>query len=273
MSELKKHKEYAQYDSMSTEELQAFLCKHAHGELEKEPDTEELFYVMEVLSERRKEAPTQAFRSNAEAYAEFCELYMPPVQEKKKMHTGWVRYAAAVLALVVVLVTAATGAKAFGIDLWGKFASWTQEIFRFSDTPNNGSIEEPDKEFSPEFDSLREALNQCNIPQNIIPKQLPQGYIYNDINIIETPRKISISAKFSNYNSELVIYVYKSIQGSPQPIEKSEDLLEIYNKDGIDYYIFSNNQTLQTAWIVGEIECVIAGKISIEEMKAMIDSI
>ena len=55
MSELEKRLEYARYDSMPTEELQEILRKHAHGELETEPDTQELYYIMEVLAERRKQ--------------------------------------------------------------------------------------------------------------------------------------------------------------------------------------------------------------------------
>ena len=49
--------------------------------------------------------------------------------------------------------------------------------------------------------------------------------------------------------------------------------LEIYTADGVDYYIFSNTDTLQVVWSIGEFECQIVGEITIEEMKAMIDSI
>lgn len=75
MSEQKK------YDFMSTEELQQILRKHAHGKLETELDTEDLFQIMEVLSKRRWQQDPQAFRSDEEAFAEFCEYYMP--KEKK----------------------------------------------------------------------------------------------------------------------------------------------------------------------------------------------
>ena len=55
MSELNNRAEYAHYDSLPTEELQEILRKHAHGELETEPDTDELYYIMEVLARRREE--------------------------------------------------------------------------------------------------------------------------------------------------------------------------------------------------------------------------
>ena len=77
MVEQEKCVDFSRFDSMSTEELQEILRKHANGELETEPDTEDLFQIMGVLSKRRKEKKPQAFRSNEEAFADFCENYMP----------------------------------------------------------------------------------------------------------------------------------------------------------------------------------------------------
>ena len=81
MSELNKRAEFCHYDSMTTEELQEILRKHANGELQTEPDTDELYYIMEVLARRREEQDPQAFRSDEEALAEFRKHYMP--KEKK----------------------------------------------------------------------------------------------------------------------------------------------------------------------------------------------
>ena len=48
MSEMNSRESYTRYDEMTTDQLREILRKHAHGELEKEPDTDELFYIMEV---------------------------------------------------------------------------------------------------------------------------------------------------------------------------------------------------------------------------------
>ena len=65
------------FDSMSTEKLQEILRKHALCELETEPNTQDLFQIMQVLSQRRQQQDPQAFRSNEEAFADFCKNYMP----------------------------------------------------------------------------------------------------------------------------------------------------------------------------------------------------
>ena len=83
MSELEKREGLSRYDSMPTEELQEILLKHLNGELETEPDTQDLFEIMEVLSKRRKTENPQAFRSNEAAFAEFVAYYMPKEKEVK----------------------------------------------------------------------------------------------------------------------------------------------------------------------------------------------
>ena len=279
MSELEKREGYSRYDSMSTEELQKILRKHANGELETEPDTQELFEIMEVLSKRRQEQNPQAFRSNEEAFAEFKQYYMPKeenvsVQPKKfRFPTRLLRTVAAVLAIVLVLTVGMTvTANAFRFDLWGKIASWTKEIFHFSDV-SGPDVTEPEKDHPVEYEQLRAALAECNIDQSIIPSWMPDGYKYKDITVKTSPKVRSIQAVYENNNVELIISIRQTIGVPAHQVEKTEDLLEIYTTGGVDYYIFSNTDTLHVAWSVGEFECKIVGEITVEEMKAMIDSI
>ena len=279
MSELEKREGLSRYDSMSTEELQEILRKHTHGELETEPDTQDLFEIMEVLSKRRQNENPQAFRTDEEAFAEFKQYYMPKEKnvsaQPKKFRTSarLLRTVAAVLAIVLILtVGMSVSAKAFRFDLWGKIASWTKEIFHFSDI-SGPDVTEPDKMDSAEFDQLRNALNEYEIDERIAPTWLPNGYKHKDITVKASPKVRSIYAIYENNNVELIISIRQTIGVPAHQVEKNEDLLEIYIADDVEYYIFSNTETLQVVWSIGEFECKIVGKIAIEEMKAMIDSI
>ena len=279
MSELEKREGYSRYDSMSTEELQEILRKHTHGELETEPDTQDLFEIMEVLSKRRQEKNPQAFRSDEEAFAEFKQYYMPKeknvsVQPKKfRFPTRLLRTVAAVVAIVLVLTVGMTvTANAFRFDLWGKIASWTKEIFHFSDASGPDATV-PEKDYPIEYEQLRAALAEYKIEGNIVPTWLPDGYKHKDIKVTASPKMRSIRAVYENNNVELIISIRQTIGVPAHQVEKNEDLLEIYTSDGIDYYIFSNTDTLQVVWSIGEFECKIVGETTIEEMKAMIDSI
>ena len=279
MSELNKRAEFAHYDSLTTEELQGILRKHAHDELKPEPDTDELYYIMEVLVRRKEEEDPHAFRSDEEALADFRENYMSRAMQASR--TKVVRFpnrafrvAAAVLAIVLILVVGTSvTAEAFHVDIWGKVATWTREIFQFTDNPQGTTAAKPEKDNSLELASLQAALDQHKIIEKIAPTWLPDGYVNKTLDVFETPRVRNITAIYEKDESELIINIRQTIGIPAHQIEKSDDLLEVYLADVVEYYIFSNTETLQTAWSIGEFECIITGKITLEEMKRMIDSI
>ena len=277
MSELNNRAEFSHYDSMTTEELQEILRKHANGELQTEPDTDERYYIMEVLARRREEENPQAFRSDEEALAEFRKHYMP--KEKKaakviKFPSRALKAVAAVLAVVLILaVGMSISVEAFRIDIWSKFANWTKEIFQFTDLPQGTTAANPEKEYNDELKSLQDALNDNAVTEKLAPTWMPEGYKSKDIKVIKTPRVRNISAVYEKDGSELIIKIRQTIGVPAEQVEKNDDLLEIYVVDGVEYYIFSNTETLQAAWSIGEFECGISGKITLKEMKAMIDSI
>ena len=279
MSEMEKREEISRYDSMSTEELQEILRKHAHDELDTEPETDELFEIMEVLSVRRQQQSPLAFHSNEEAFAEFRKHYMPKKKEESKSEVikfpnRIFRTVAAVLVavLIVTLGTSVT-AEALHIDIWGKLATWTKEIFQFMDNPQGTTAANPEKDNSLELASLQAALDQHEILEKIAPTWLPEGYVNKDLQIMETPRARNINAVYEKDGAELIIKIRQTIGVQAPQTEKNDDFIELYVVDGVEYYIFSNTETLQAAWSIGEFECLMIGEITLEEMKMMIDSI
>ena len=281
MSEMNSRESYTRYDGMTTEQLREILRKHAHGELEKEPDTEELFYIMEVLADRESENPEKQIKSTEEAYATFVMHYAPEMAEDKPIPfpkrsavaTRWMKRVAVVAIVCVALTTAAVGAKAFAPDFWEKVAIWTKEIFRFESMTDGTEGKEPDKKANIELNSLLEVMARYEVPKSIAPTWIPEGYICVGADGKHTPKALSISAVYDKTGDQLLIQIRQEFGSDPVQIEKNDDLIEIYTVDGVDYYIFSNYEVLQTAWVVGEFECIISGKITLEEMKRIIDSI
>jgi hypothetical protein len=120
---------------------------------------------------------------------------------------------------------------------------------------------------------LYDALAEFGISERVAPSWLPEGYTHKDIMVTASPKETSVHAVYERKNSELIIRIRQVINGKADQLEKSDDLLEIYVANDIEYYIFSNNTKLQATWVVGEFECFIIGSITVEEIKAMIDSI
>lgn len=281
MSEMNSRESYPRYDEMTTEQLREILRKHAHGELEKEPDTEELFYIMEVLADRESENPEKQIKSTEEAYATFVKHYAPEMAEDKPIPflkrsviaTRWMKRVAVVAIVCVALMTAAVSAKAFAPDFWEKVAIWTREFFRFEGMADGTEGQEPDTENNAELASLRDALAQHGVDENLTPTWIPEGYFCVSVNEKETPKALQISAVYDKDGEQLIIKIWQEFGSAPVQIEKNENLIEIYTADGVDYYIFSNDKYMQTAWVVGEYECIIIGNLTMEEMKKVINSI
>lgn len=279
MSEMEKREEISRYDSMSTEELQEILRKHAHDELDTDPEADELFEIMEVLSVRRQKEDPQAFRSDEEALADFRKNYMP--KEKSAVRTKVNRFpnrilrtvAAALVAVLILAVGTSITAEALHVDIWGKFATWTKEVFQFTGIQDGTTATNPEKEYNTELKSLKDALNENAINEKLVPTWMPEGYINIDLKITSSPRVLNINSVYEKNGSDLIIKIRQTIGVQAPQTEKNDDFLEVYVVDGVEYYIFSNTETLQAAWSIGEFECIIGGNITLEEMKKMIDSI
>ena len=71
--------EFAKYDAMSTEELQALLREDASKPEGDETNMEVLFYVMEVLAKRRQ--ARQEGKTPEEALESFVKNYMPEAED------------------------------------------------------------------------------------------------------------------------------------------------------------------------------------------------
>lgn len=281
MSEMNSRESYTRYDEMTTDQLREILRKHAHGELEKEPDTEELFYIMEVLANRESENPEKQIKSTEEAYATFVKHYAPemaedkpiPFSKRSAVATRWMKRVAVVAIVCVALTAAAVSAKAFVPDFWEKVAIWTKEVFRFESIVNGTEGKEPDIVNNAELDSLRDAVTQHGVTEKVTPTWIPEGYVCADVNANRTPKSLRVTAIYEQNGDQLIIRIRQDMGSAPVQIEKNEDLIEIYNTGGVDYYIFSNMDSVHIAWVNGEYDCLIIGKITVDEAKKVIDSI
>lgn len=56
-------------------------------------------------------------------------------------------------------------------------------------------------------------------------------------------------------------------------IEQDETVVEVYEVKGIKYYIFTDIDSLQAAWVRDNYACYISGPLSLSEIKQIIDSI
>ena len=269
---------YSEYDAMSTEQLQEILRLDAHCTDGIGMDTDELFYIMEVLSAREENSGTNSGKTVQEAYDSFRKHYLPqedpaPVSRKSNVMPAWLRRAVAAVAVMAIFITATVTVNAFGFDLWGKVAQWSEDFFRFEDETQATMPSDPDKSNTLGFATLQEALAANKISQRLAPTWIPGGYYLDEVECFESPREMSIYANYKKGEDKIKISIRKLVGTNPEDVEISENLIEAYEANGVTYYIFSNNTNLQAAWVLEEYECLIIGRLTIDEMKAILNSI
>lgn len=275
--------EFAKYDAMSTEELQQILREDASKPVGEESDSQALFYIMEVLAKRRKER--NEGRSPAEALESFKNNYYTEAENsfdsesatvtRKQFNGGrWRRgLVAAVAAICILIVGNSITASALGFDLFEIIAKWTQETFHFGYAGQTEETNAPSADFSRPCASLQEALGEYKISTLLIPTFLPDGYTEVDVNVEETPKQRRFSAKYQSGENTIRIRIANYLDSAPSQIEQSESLIEVYQSNGIDYYLFNNFEQVKAVWINENYECYIIGPLTLSEIKEIIDSI
>lgn len=270
-------RDFSKYDEMATEELEEILRLDAENIDDQESDTEKLLYVMEVLTKRRMNNGHTG-NTAQEAYESFKQHYMPEIDNEdlipatentsKRIAFRWVRALVATAAIFAIVIFGSVTAKAFGFDIWAAVVQWTQETFHFGDwnkSPNEGN--------NLSYTSLQEALEKGNITIPLVPTWIPEGYELTDISVEHNPVKEKYRAVYTNEEQVLRITVQDYLKEKPVYVEQSEGLVEEYVVSGITYYLFENNENVHAVWIVESFECYIAGPVTIDNLKMMIDSI
>ena len=259
----------SKYNAMTTEELEEILRLDAENQ---ESDTEKILYIMEVLTERKRNNGHTG-KTALEAYESFKQNYMPetdntiiPMKPKRRC-PRWVRHLTATAAVLAILLVGSVTAKAFGINIWKVAIQWTQETFRFGDGGNSNTND------TSNYTSLKEALEKDKITISLVPNWFPSGYELFDITVEHTPGKNIYKAKYSDGKQFLVITVQDYLGEDPNFVEQNDGLVEEHEVAGITYYLFSDIDLMKAKWINGSYECSISGNITIEELKMMVDSI
>ncbi|MBQ6852116.1 MAG: DUF4367 domain-containing protein [Oscillospiraceae bacterium] len=279
----RKAEQFSRYDAMSTKDLQAFLREDASKPMGEESDTEEIFYVMEVLAKRRKEQnggklPVEALESFKQNYHTENETpYISesvPVARKRSSSGRWKRgLVAAVAAICILVIGNSITASALDFDLFAIIAKWTQETFHFGYAGQMDETNAPSPDHVNPCASLQEALDKRGITTALVPTWMPGGYTESDLRITETPAQRLFMAKYEYGEDVIKIRIADYLDNRSLQVEQSESLIEVYQCAGIDYYIFENEGQLQVVWIHKNCECYIAGSFTLSEIKTMIDSI
>lgn len=273
-------RDYSQYDSMTSEELEQILRSDAEAPEGAEPDVELLLYIMGVLADRRRNSENTG-NTAQEAYESFKKYYLPreenesdtqSVETPKKRPLVWLRRLSAAAAVLAFVFLGSLTANAFGFDIWNSVAKWAQETF-FFESGAQTEVDTPSSDEKVPYSSLQDALSRNNEDSSTIPTWIPDGFQLVELEMTSNPLRRKYTALYQNDEAFFKISVQSCIDSDPEQIERSEGFVETYESEGVIYYFFTNYNLTRVAWINGSYECYISGALTIEQLKTMIDSI
>lgn len=188
----------------------------------------------------------------------------------------WPRLPQAVKVAVVTLVvtfSSITVAQAAGIDFYGMMGTWTDDIFQFRlpEDPTDSEQERVSKEFQAE-------INTMGVYLKLAPTWCPEGFEVYDLRHEGVDEEFDyVICEYQNKTSNKFYSVSVDVNYKSNwfltNYEKDDTPIEIYKSNDRSFYIMSNIDTLTAVWSDGNIVVTIAGQLTKDEIKGVIDSI
>ena len=230
----------------------------------------------EAAYEALREKLRQEFKGQEQA-----PISKPPSGRRRIVpRMGLVAAAAAVCLLGSMVV-----AQAAGMDVFGGLARWTLDTFSFGDVSSGEPEETADSEVQreeraeftanlpSEYQELWTELEARGVDSFLFPTYLPDGFQFDDssLGIIPEFNIIDFTVWYMNRNDEIAFGVLLS-DNTNSTFEKDNGDVEIFEVDGFDHYIFTNNGKNVAVWHSDNLEYSLSTTLSISELKIILES-
>lgn len=278
--------DYSKFDKMDTDILEALLRANFDAPEAEQMEPEAALYILNLLSERQEDETLPTATDIAAKKTEFDEKYYPMLENEQLLQeflddmeyvedsqdnviivkpwiNHWRRFASAAAVLVIFMFSGTLTAYAFGYDPFAAIARWNDEHFWFEKQINTAEI--------------TDILSDYSDVEYLVPKWLPEGYEFEDVEIIPYPNGRIIRSSFvknTEDEGQHICINYKQDIDNVQTIyEKTSDNAIIYDKGGVEHYIIHNSTNLTIVWLSDDLECSIVGSFSVAEAKKIINSL
>lgn len=236
-------------DALDTEKLERYLAL-----LQDHAPVLEDYDPRQTLAELNKDYPALfSARRNAAA--------------GRRKPARFARVAEIVVAAVLILTVSA---KAFGHDPFETVYRWTKDVIQIYRGPS-GTTELPETTGGG-YRSLKEALAKSGEDTSVCPAWVPKDYTLVKVLVSGSELTKVYSAVYDSARGELLVDITRHSSNSVEYVEKDGGG-KTYSKNGVTYYLITNNGDSSIGWQTGKYSCAINGKLSEDELKQMIDSI
>lgn len=208
-----------------------------------------------------------------------CPAIPAETAEKKPWQSGRIVRRAIVLAAVLVLVVSAVSVQASG-NMFQWVAQWTSQIFQL--TPERAAEDsarlthndmKPDE--SRTYGSVAEMIEDLGVRGQLFPNWVPERFgAPADCGADELDMGTRLHVMYEAGNDWLSLSYYDiSRDDNTIVIEKDQAAAEMWTYGGIPHYHISDMDLEKVTWINGDIQGVITGSVSREELRQVVASI
>lgn len=281
------------FEKLSTEELENLLAQDFAATDGAEPDVDYIMAIMEVINEREKAVGRQSdvgaawkefqneYQGQAAAFdrtirceAESSDHHKTSSAQVARKRTRVFRYVLVAAVIIVLLCGTASG---FG-RVFQAMVNWTAETFGFESPYGVEASAEAAQREDP-YINLRTAVAEyTDLP--VVPKWAPKGTLSSlEGGVQKTTRKDStqFTGVYETNNGEFLVRIIIHNKMPPEYVNSyqynEDQIVTSYIASGLSHDIVSNNKNNTGAWTNEDVECVIQGTLSTEELEKMIDSI
>lgn len=257
--------------SVSPEDFDEELLDAYLEEMDKLSPIEGPFDSQASLEKFHERFPSLFEEQRASPVPESTQL---PVPKSHRRFSRLATVAATIAAMMVTMISA----QAFGVDIFGFFAHWTDETFYFS----GGTSQTQQTRFYPlaigessEYESLEEALSEFQIDAALVPSWYPEGTgaLAVSADVSADGMRIYAVSDSENPFVSLSISDFDNEAGPPSVIEKDDSTVSSYDAGGCVHYIINDGKWCKAIWIVDNLQCIIRSNVPEDEMLKIIDSI
>ena len=257
-------------EQMETRQLDAML----HDELKKEmPDGQLVRLIGSILKEREKDIIPGISDNIRHAWDQYQQT-TPKVHKRTKwLNSRLVKAASLILVLIAFLMLLPQEASAK--NFFERFIDWTEDIFSLI-SPDENRGRDSDYIFRTDNSGLQEVydkVTEMGVTIPVVPMWLPEGYELVECRSNCTPAKNTLIVSFSDEYSQIVyqIDVYTGNVTHDYFANGSETMS--FEKNGIAYTVFLNNDMWVAVWTTENIECSIGMDCPEEILYRILNSI
>ncbi len=281
---------YAFLKNCSIEELEALLG----SAMKDEPKDEEYLSALESAILRREQvSPSGRLADVEKAWEQFRGAYLTAdadryslSEELERQRDGHAAIAGSggrtkprrigrimlIAAVIVILVTLLLPPVLGYRNIFHMIGQWTSSAFQFDEVPQNtGEHTE-----SPKGSRLETSLAACDVSIELVPVWFPDGMQLQDEHYSQQESgNIYYKAVFADETQGREIFFDLVQYTAPNSFVWEKDTGDVieFPCGGVMHYITTNNGQVSLHWNVDLTEVTIYGDMSVEDAKAMIQSI